>query len=251
VSFFDEHLRLGKIRSLIDSESVRRAFEKEAISDTPAQLEEEVGRIIDWIVERNLRTWEQIQREIDRREIARKHGASAAEIDRGFSYNRQALLGSVGRVAREVVGSYDREREARAIANDVQGTFAATALAEVGAVGLGAVVVTLLTTAAADVTGIALATVLAVGGFYLIPRKRSQAKKAFHKRIAEIRASLRESLLRQVHAELETSTERINQAIAPYRRFVRTQQTGLNEAREELVTIEDGLTRLRVEIEKR
>jgi len=251
MNFFDEHVRLGKIRSLIDSDSVRRAFEKEAIADTPALLEEEVGRIIDWIVERNLRTWEQIQREIDRREIARKHGASAAEIDRGFSYNRQALLGSVGRVAREVVGSYDREREARAIANDVQGTFAATALAEVGAVGLGAVVVTLLTTAAADVTGIALATVLAVGGFYLIPRKRSQGKKAFRKRIAEIRASLRESLLRQVHAELETSTERINQAIAPYRRFVRTQQTQLNEAREELVTIEDGLTRLRAEIEKR
>jgi small GTP-binding protein len=251
MNFFDEHVRLGKIRSLIDSDSVRRAFEKEAIADTPALLEEEVGRIIDWIVERNLRTWEQIQRDIDRREIARKHGASAAEIDRGFSYNRQALLGSVGRVAREVVGSYDREREARAIANDVQGTFAATALAEVGAIGLGAVVVTLLTTAAADVTGIALATALAVGGFYLIPRKRSQAKKAFRKQLDEIRTRLRESLLRQVHAEVETSTERINQAIAPYRRFVHTQQAQLNEARDELVTIEDGLTRLRAEIEKR
>lgn len=251
MSFFDEHIRLGKIRSLIDSDSVRRAFEKEAISDTPALLEEEVGRIIDWIVERNLRTWEQIQRDIDRREIARKHGQAAAEIDRGFSYNRQALLGSVGRVAREVVGSYDREREARAIANDVQGTFAATALAQVGAIGLGAAVITVLTTAAADVTGVALATVLAVGGFYLIPRKRSQAKKAFRKRLDEIRGRLRESLLRQVHAEVETSTERINQAIAPYRRFVHTQQAQLNEARDELVTIEDGLTRLRAEIERR
>lgn len=251
MAFFDEHVRLGKIRSLLDSDSVRRAFEKEAVGEMPAHLEEEVGRIIDWMVERNLRTWEQIQRDIDRREIAKRHGERPAEIDRGFSYNRQALLGSVGRVAREVVSGYDREREARAIANDVQGTFAAAALAEVGAIGLGALVVTLLTTAAADATGIALATVLAIGGFYLIPRKRAQAKRAFRERIEGIRKTLRESLLRQLHNELESSTERINQAIAPYRRFVRTQQAQLSEAREELVTIEDGLLRLRSEIEAR
>jgi small GTP-binding protein len=251
MAFFDEHVRLGKIKSLIDSDSVRRAFEKEAIGDTPAHVEEEVGRIIDWMVERNLKTWEQIQREIDRRQLTRKEGEGTAEIERGFSYNRQALLGSVGRVAREVVGTYDKEREARMIANDVQGTFAATALAEVGAIGLGAAVVTLLTTAAADATGIVLATLLAVGGFYLIPRKRATAKRAFRTRLDAIRAKLRDSLLRQLHTELESSTERINQAIAPYRRFVRSQQSQLSEARDELVTIEELLHRLKGEIEAR
>jgi hypothetical protein len=36
-----------------------------------------------------------------------------------------------------VVGTYDRKGEARAIANQVQGTFATMALAQVGAVDLG------------------------------------------------------------------------------------------------------------------
>ena len=47
----------------------------------------------------------------------------------------------------------------------MQGAFATTALAEAGAVGLGTLVVTVLTGAAADVTGLLLAAALAVGGF--------------------------------------------------------------------------------------
>ena len=82
-----------------------------------------------------------------------------------FTYNRQALLDSVGRVSRDVVGGYDREAEAQTIANEVQGIFATAALAEAGAVGLGTLVATVITGAAADVTGMLLAAALAVGGF--------------------------------------------------------------------------------------
>jgi hypothetical protein len=173
------------------------------------------------------------------------------EVPTTFSYNRQALLESVGRVSREVVGGYDREAEARAIANDVQGTFATTALAEAGAVGLGTLVATVLTGAAADVTGILLAAALAVGGFYLIPRRRRLAIREFRARIADLRTRLREGLTRQVHHEITQSTDRVNQAVAPYRRFVESQQQRINEARGELVAAEDGLLRLRAEIERR
>lgn len=251
MAFFDEHIRIGRIRGLMDSDGIRRAFEKEVIADTPRQIEDEVGRIIDWIVERNLKVWEDINAYIDRRQIARHREGMIGEMGTGFDYNRQALLGSVGRVSREVVGGYDREAEARAIANDVQGTFATTALAEAGAIGLGALVATVITGAAADLTGILLATTLAVGGFYLIPRKRAQAKRDFRARVAELRAQLAGSLTRQVHTEIEGATERINAAIAPYRRFVQSQQEQLNAARGELVATEDALLRLRTEIEAR
>jgi small GTP-binding protein len=246
--FFEESIRIGRIRTLLDSEGIRRAFEREVIADTPQRIEEEVGGIIDWIVERNLKTWQDIQTYIDRRQLDRYREGMVGEVGREFSYNRQALLGSVGRVAREVVGGYDREAESRAIANQVQGTFATTALAEVGAIGVGTLVATLLTGAAADVTGILLATVLAVGGFYLIPRKRRQAQQAFSARVDELRGQLRTALTRQVHAEIEQSTVRINDAIGPYRRFVRSQQESLNEARGELVAAEDSLLRLRAEV---
>lgn len=250
-AFFEETIRIGRIKSLLDSEAVRRAFEKEVIAETPPQIDEEVGRIIDWIVERNLKVWQDIQGYIDRRRIDRHREGIIGEVGTSFAYNRQGLLDSVGRVSREVVRGYDREAEAREIANQVQGTFATTALAEVGALGLGTLVATVITGAAADVTGILLATVLAVGGFYLIPRKRRQAKQAFGARIEELRTQLKDALTRQVHAELGRASERVHEAIAPYRRFVESQQQSLNEARGELVATEDALLRLRAEIEKR
>jgi len=173
------------------------------------------------------------------------------EVPATFSYNRQALLDSVGRVSREVVGGYDREAEANAIANEVQGVFATTALAEAGAVGLGTLVATVLTGAAADVTGLLLAAALAVGGFWVIPRKRRQAQREFRERVAELRRGLRDGLTRQVHLEIGQSTDRVNQAIAPYRRFVQSQTERLNQARGELVATEDALLRLKAEIERK
>jgi hypothetical protein len=249
--FFEETVRLSRIRSLLDGEGIRRAFEREVVGDTPQQLEAEVGRLIDWIVERNLKVWQDVSQFVDRRRLSLHQEGMLGEVPTTFSYNRQALLDSVGRVSREVIGGYDREREARAIADEVQGAFATTALAEAGAIGLGTLVATVVTGAAADVTGILLAAALAVGGFYVIPRKRRQAQREFSRRVELLRSRLREGLTRQVHHEVTQSTDRVNQAIAPYRRFVHSQQQRLNEARGELVATEDALLRLRGEIERR
>jgi small GTP-binding protein len=248
-AFFEETIRIGRIRSLMDSEAVRREFERQVIGDMPERIEQEAGLVVDWIVERNLKLWQDIQLYIDRRRLDRHEHGLIGDVG-GFQYNRQALLDSIERLASRVVGSYNREEEARKIANEVQGTFAATALAEIGALGLGTVIVTLVTGAAADVTGILLATVLGIGGFYLIPRKRRQAKQQFSQRIAELRQQLHEALQRQAHHEISASADRINETIAPYRRFVETQRSRLNESRASLVAVEDALLRLRSEIER-
>ena len=249
--FFEETIRLSRIRSLLDGEGIKRAFEREVVGDTPQQLEAEVGRLIDWIVERNLKVWQDVSQFVDRRRLSLHQEGMLGEVPTTFGYNRQALLESVGRVSREVIGGYDRERESRAIADEVQGAFATTALAEAGAIGLGTLVATVVTGAAADLTGILLATALAVGGFYVIPRKRRQAQADFRRRIEQLRTRLRDGLTRQVHHEVTQSTDRVNEAIAPYRRFVHSQQQRLNEARGELVATEDALLRLRGEIERR
>jgi small GTP-binding protein len=247
--FFEETIRIGRIKSLMDSEGVKRAFEREVIQETPREIEDEIGRVIDWIVERNLKLWQDISGYIERRQLTRHREGMIGDVGPSFSYNRQALLASIGRVSREVVGSYNREAESRSIANEIQGAFATTALAQAGAIGLGTFVVTVVTGAVADVTGILLATALAVGGFYVLPRKRRQAQRDFQRRIAELRTHLKDALTRQVHLELDQSTARINEAIAPYRRFVQSQQQQLNEARGELVATEDALLRLRADVE--
>jgi small GTP-binding protein len=251
MNFFDDQIRFGKIRSLMRSDQVRRDFERVVVGDTPREIDDEVGRIVDWIVERNLKLWQDLGSYIERRRISRHREGMIGEVGGGFSYNRQALLDSIGRTSREVVSTYNREAEARKLAEEVRTGAGTTIVAGAGAIGVGTLVATVLTGAAADFTGILLATALAVTGLYVIPARRAHAKKEFSRKITELRTRLREALTRQVHAAISESSEKVNESIAPYRRFVVVQQDQLNEARDELVTAEDALMRLRSEIEGR
>ena len=91
---------------------------------------------------------------------------------------------------------------------------------------------------------------LAVGGFYLIPRKRRQAKERFAERIQALREQLSGALERQAHQEITRAAETIEETMAPYRRFVETQRESLEQARAELAAVESSLDRLRVEVER-
>ena len=248
MNFFDETIRFGRIRDLMRTDQVRKDFEREVVSDTPRAIDDETGRVIDWIVERNLRLWQDIGAYIDRRQVSRHREGMIGEVGQGFGYNRQALLDSIGRTAREVVGTYNREAEARELAEEVRGAYGTTIFAGAG-VGLGVLLTAALSGAVADITGILMATTLAATGLYVIPARRRKAKAEFAQKVEELRRRLRDSLTRQVHAALEDSTEKVKESIAPSRRFVQVQQEQLNEARAELVTAEDALMRLRAEIE--
>ncbi|HSJ75882.1 MAG TPA: dynamin family protein, partial [Gemmatimonadales bacterium] len=93
--FFEETIRIGRIRSLMDSEGIKRSFEREVIGETPKSIEEEVGRVIDWIVERNHRLWQDISGYIERRQLTRHHEGMIGDVGPSFGYNRQALLDSI------------------------------------------------------------------------------------------------------------------------------------------------------------
>jgi GTP-binding protein EngB required for normal cell division len=248
LNFFDETIRFGRIRDLMRTDQLRKDFEREVVSDTPRAIDDETGRVIDWIVERNLRLWQDIGAYIDRRQVSRHREGMIGEVGQGFGYNRQALLDSIGRTAREVVGTYNREAEARELAEEVRGAYGTTIFAGAG-VGIGVLLTAALSGAVADITGILMAVTLGVTGLYVIPARRAKAKAEFAKKVDELRRRLRDALTRQVHAAIEDSTEKVNESIAPYRRFVQVQQEQLNEARAELVTAEDALMRLRAEIE--
>ena len=248
--YLDETIRFGRIRQLMRADQVRRDFEREVVGDTPRHIDDEVQRVIDWIVERNLRLWQDISAYIERRQLARHREGIIGEVGGAFSYNRQALLDSIGQTARGAVNTYNREAEAHRLAEEVRAGAGTTIAAGIG-VGLGIGAAALISSAVVDITGVVLATVLAVTGLYVIPSRRRQAKADFAKKVAELRTRLSETLTRQVHGAVQDSTARVNDSIGPYRRFVEVQQTQLNEARGELVAAEDALLRLKREIEGR
>ena len=166
-----------------------------------------------------------------------------------FEYDRARLLDSVGREAHRAVESYDKETEATRLAESVQMAVAGTALVEVSAIGLGAIVTVLATTTLADVTGLLTAGAVAVLGLFVIPARRREAKKELREKLSTMREELVSTLTSQFDRELERSLHRIDEAIAPYTRFIRSERDRLTGTHDELTRIRDGLSRLKAQIE--
>jgi hypothetical protein len=248
MEFFDDTVRIGRMFDLMKGDRIRDEFERRVIADTPAQIENRVQAVIDWLVERQLRLWQGVNEYLNRRRIAQHRDQLVGEIGTSFEYNRSALLESVGRTARQVVERYDRDAESEELARSVQSAMTATAVIEAGAVGLGGILLAVLTTAAADFTGILAASAVAAMGLYIIPAKRRQAKADFHSKISELRDQLARTVSRQVNSELDSSVNRIREAIGPYTRFVRAEREQLSTVEADLTQIDSALGRLRADI---
>jgi small GTP-binding protein len=249
IAFFDDTLRIGRIPDLLNKARMQRGFERQVVAETPQQIEKQVHDVIDWMVASELRQWQAVTEHVNRRSRAHEGRLVGAEAS-GFQYDRQKLINTVGRAANKAVESYDREREAAQMADGVRNAVAGAALAQAGAIGLGAIVTTLATTTAADVTGIFAAGAIAVLGLFVIPSKRAHAKAQLRERIERMRTELMTNLRAQFQREVERSVRGVMDAVAPYTRFVRAENDKLTNLDRELDSISSELARIRTEIDR-
>jgi len=247
MAFFDDAVRLKNVFGLIDAERVRGGFEQRVVADTPQRIEAKVEELIDWLVDKDLRQWQAVMEYLDKRRATRHEEIIGTPIE-PFEYSRQALLDSVGRAAKEVVASYDKETEARDIAESVQAAVAGTALLEVGAVGLGTLLTIVLSSTAADLTGILAASVLAALGLFVIPAKRRKAKADLRAKIEDMKGRLMATMTTEFEQEMVRSLHRLEEAIAPYTRFVRAEREKLEQVQGKLKDTLEALKVLRVRI---
>ncbi|WP_298820088.1 dynamin family protein [Chloroflexus sp.] len=224
--FCDETIRLGRIRELLDGNRLRAAFEQEVIGDAYQQLDQRVQKLIDWLMEKNLRLQQSVDEFVQQRALAHRDRI-LGNIGGSFDYNRQALLDSIGRAAQTAVTGYNRQQEAQQLASEVQSSVAATAITGVGALGLGATLVAIFHTVLLDMTGILAALTVAGLGLAILPARRRQAKETIRKKIDEVRNQLRAELRQQIERESERTLQQIRERNAPFIRFVRSQQTHL------------------------
>ena len=247
--FFDQTFRLIRIPDLLSKDRIRSQFEQQVIAETPQQIERKVNELIDWLVDSDLRQWQAVNDHLAERRRAYQERIIGDLGPGTFTYDRERLISAVGREAQRVVESYDKSTEAQAIAQGAQEAVAASAVLEFGAIGLGALVAALATTMAADVTGILLATFIAALGLVIIPARRRAAKKELREKISTLRLQLVSALKTQFEKEIDRSLHNIDEAIAPYTRFVKAEQSKLLDARDSLEKIKNELNRLRVAIE--
>jgi len=249
MEFFDDTVRVGRVFDLVNTSKVKGEFEEKVIAGAVQEIEVQVGELIDWLVERDFKQWQGVMEYLNRR--ADQHqDRIVGQLGGQFEFNRRELLASVGRAARDVVATYDRIGEARQLADSVQMAVAQTAIAEVGALGLGTVLVVILHTTLADVSGVLAAGAVAALGLYILPTRRRKAKADLKTKMETLRANLAESLSAEFEQELGRSVRRIREAMAPYTRFVRSERTKLSEIEGRLIQAAADLRALRAQVQE-
>jgi small GTP-binding protein len=246
--FFEETLRLARLADLLKRSRLERQFEEQVIGEMPRRVEQQVSELIDWMVDSELRQWRAVSSIAVER--GRRHGGAVGGELGALESNRRKLLESLGRTAQAAVAGYDRRREATRLGESVQLSIAGAALLEVGAIGVGSVVAAAATTTVADVTGILAAGTLAMLGLFVLPARRRQAKRALGERLEELRRRLLDGLDAEFEAEIRHSLSRLEEAVAPYTRFVRAERERLESARAQLDAALGEVARLRAETER-
>ena len=248
--FFDDNMRIGRVMDLLNRSRMQQGFEQQVVADTPQQIERKVGELVDWLVDADLRQWQDVTKHLA--ECRRQYQERIVGDDSTrFHYDRTRLIDSVSRESQKVIDSFDRRKEARELADGARNAVAAAAAVSAGALGLGAVIAFAATTLAADITGFIMASFVAALGFFILPARREKAKEQMRRKIGDVRERLSEALRAQFAQEISKSGDRIRDSIAPYSRFIRAEGEKLRTTEQELREIGAELASLRARIDKR
>ena len=194
----------------------------------------------DWLVKENMKLWTGTVDEFHRNA---QNDARDAEIvgrvGREFAYNREEVYSRIRRNAEQRLSSYDVNVESRRIIDNAMRAVLHSFGLGAGALGLGYLLTTAVSSTAVDVTGLTAATMLLVTSFLILPYKRTKAKEEFKRRIEEMRGQLQESLDRESGTEIDRMLRSITGAFEPYQRFYAAESEKVEKFAEKLTKVQD------------
>jgi len=246
--YFDDTIRLQNVLSLMNANKIKKDFEARVIRNADQEVDFAVSELVDWFLQKNLKLWEDVMSFVnDRRQAGNEN--IIGEVGGRFQYDRENLIRSLRESASDVLDTYDEDSEARRLADKLQSSVYQSGLGLVSGLGLGAAVLAFVSSAALDITGVTLGITLAGIGFFLIPRRRKQAKLELHNNMQKLRDSLHDSLAKEFNNELRKASAKLHEAIEPYTRFVRSELGRIESLDKELESSEASLLALRKDVE--
>ncbi|MFZ2489981.1 MAG: dynamin family protein [Thermoanaerobaculia bacterium] len=251
LDFLDRYVRIQHVMLLRDSLRFREEFDRQVFQGFKGNIDTTIQEAVDWLVRENMKLWRATV------EVFSERAASDARSDevvgkvgREFAYNREEVYSRIHAQAEQRLASYDVNVESRRIIDNAMRAVLHSFGLGAGALGLGYLITTVVTSTAIDVTGLTAATMLLVTSFLILPYKRSKAKSEFQARIGELRTNLSTSLERESGNEIERMLRSITSAFEPYQRFYAAESDKLERFAAKLTTVEKDARDLSNDIER-
>jgi hypothetical protein len=224
---------------LRDASRFREEFERQVFQGWKGNIDTTIQEAVDWLVRENMKLWNGTVDAFQRRaEADAKNEEVIGRVGREFAYNREEVYSRMRRNAEQRLSSYDVNVESRRIIDNAMRAVLHSFGLGAGALGLGYLLTTAVSSTAVDVTGLTAATMLLVTSFLILPYKRTKAKEEFQRRIEEMRGHLQESLARESATEIDRMLRGITGAFEPYQRFYAAESEKVERFAEKLTKVE-------------
>lgn len=220
IDFLDRYVRIQHVMLLRDASRFKEEFERQVFQSWKGSIDSTIQEAVDWLVRENMKLWNTTVEAFQRRAASdARDDEIIGRVGREFAYNREEVYARMHANTEQRLAAYDVNVESRRIIdNAIRAVLQSFGLGA-GALGLGYLLTSAVTSTALDVTGLTAATMLLVTSFLILPYKRSKAKEEFRRRIEELRNQLRESLDRESSTEIDRMLRSISGAFEPYQRF--------------------------------
>ena len=243
LDFLDRYVRIQHVMMLRDASRFREEFERQVFQGWKGSIDTTIQEAVDWLVKENMKLWNTTVDAFHRRaEADAKNEEVIGRVGREFAYNREEVYSRMRRNAEQRLSAYDVNVESRRIIDNAMRAVLHSFGLGAGALGLGYLLTTAVSSTAVDVTGLTAATMLLVTSFLILPYKRSKAKDEFKRRIEEMRGQIQESLDRESATEIDRMLRSITSAFEPYQRFYAAESDKVENFAEKLTKVEAEAT---------
>jgi small GTP-binding protein len=239
VDFLDRYVRIQHVMMLRDALRFREEFDRQVFQGWKGSIDGTIQESVDWLVKENMKLWSGTVDEFHRRAGQEARDADVVgRVGREFAYNREEVYSRIRTNAEQRLSAYDVNIESRRVIDNAMRAVLQSFGLGAGALGLGYILTTAVSSTALDVTGLTAATMLLVTSFLILPYKRSKAKTEFQSRIEELRSQLGEALARESNVEIDRMLRTVTGAFEPYQRFYATESEKIDRFAGKLTTID-------------
>jgi len=239
LDFLDRYVRIQHVMMLRNAMRFREEFERQVFQGWKGNIDTTIQEAVDWLVRENMKLWNGTVDAFHRgAEADARNSEVVGRVGREFAYNREEVYARMRSNAEQRLSSYDVNVESRRIIDNAMRAVLHSFGLGAGALGLGYLLTTAVSSTAVDVTGLTAATMLLVTSFLILPYKRSKAKDEFRRRIEELRDHLREALKRESSTEIDRMLRAITSAFEPYERFYAAESEKIEKFADKLGKIE-------------
>ncbi|MBV8516020.1 MAG: dynamin family protein [Acidobacteria bacterium] len=251
IDFLERYVRIQHVMMLRDALRFREEFDRQVFAGWKGNIDATIQEAVDWIVRENMKLWSGTVEAFHRRaESDARNEEIVGRVGREFAYNREEVYARMRTNAEQRLAAYDVNVESRRIIDNAMRAVLHSFGLGAGALGLGYLLTTAVSSTAVDVTGLTAATMLLVTSFLILPYKRSKAKDEFRRRIEELRTQLQESLDRESSTEIDRMLRSITSAFEPYQRFYAAESEKIERFAAKLTSIDGEARAITGEIEK-